>query len=113
MGARPHYPNGYFLSKSNITIQNGLVFAGLDFLKFYGFDILEAGKEIQIGYSGKILLIDTTADKAWLYIGNTKVSFLLGASIKKDEYQWVIPLNSILDLFGKPLKVIDTTVYFN
>ena len=107
-----HFPNGYFLSKSPITIQNGIVVAGEDFLRFYGIDVLVAGKEIQLTHTGITLIFYTETNEGFLYLNKTKVPFKTDIPLKKDQYQWLIPLNSILDLFSKPVTVNQNAVNF-
>ncbi len=87
--------------------------AGLDFLRFYGFDVLEIGKDIQIGFSGRVMLLHPDTNEAWIYIKNAKVPFMLDLPMKKDPAQWLIPLNSMLDYFGKPLKIETTIIHFS
>jgi hypothetical protein len=107
-----HFPNGYFLSKSPITVQNGIVIAGEDFLRFYGIDVFVAGKEIQITHAGITLIFYAETNEGFLYLNKTKVPFKMDVPLKKDQHQWLIPLNSILDLFSKPVTVNQNVVNF-
>jgi|GEM_PF-5740640 len=108
-----HYPNGYFLSKSPLSIQKGIVFAGEDFLRFYGIDVLVTGKEIQISRDGIVFLLETNSENAYLYMNKTKIPFKLDLPLKKDANQWLIPLNSILDMFGRPITVQQNNITFS
>lgn len=107
-----HQPEGYFLSKTALSIDKGIIRMGEDALKFYGFDVFHSKDEIQLNYMGKVFILVPGSNQGWMIVNQSRMPLDVLQKVTRDSHQFTYPINTLFDLIMKPIQVQGTKIIF-
>ena len=107
-----HYPGGYFLSKTALSIDKGIIRMGEDALKSYGFDVVHSKDEVQLNYMGKVFILVPGSNQGWMIINQSRMPIDVLQKVTRDSHQYTYPINTLFDMIMRPVQVQGTKIIF-